>query len=620
MHQILRKFSIIALLLISGCRMPVHIDGAGVIFAEQTGKVHGPGYVFEINRDFNEIFWPIPAPGHQFEGWGNICSTSYGRCELSLTEELWGQDRDVPLSARYESGYAGPLRLYYYDISWSSTDRTLRVPASSVALEGVHPRDNPRLFMASTDLALIIPGTRVGPEYRFPVPTNTGYNYQDLWLFVSGTDSNGVIASAAIDFGVSERVEASALRAHSQYSPWRDVLPRCAAASNPFALCTLEVLPFLGATTQAPEIKDILQRTVVSHPWMGKRFGEVLRRLPPHLLTLFRGITAVVIDANIRPSFYTTATGAIYLDPQSLWLTPTERETVDWEPDYRSDFGSALGFLSADLYVAGNSPAWQPAWFYPEDESRQLDDILWPIANLLIHELAHANDAMPPALQSQVVQTDTPLNATFRLERRSASFLLQATYPLRSSLLYQLGAVLFQGAPTNLLIRSLTPSEVGLEFGADDASALYAYASVYEDTAMLVEEVLTRHYFGLDRVVSFLDVPALEDAPCTDYTVRWGVRNRAGNAAVKERARLVLAGILGEDNVSTYLSSMPDTENIVRGIGLCESLPLLSAQQQATPGQYISAPLLARQQATRVRKHQQVRSLVQRGRARKDLR
>ena len=65
----------------------------------------------------------------------------------------------------------------------------------------------------------------------------------------------------------------------------------------------------------------IMQRLVVSHDWMGQRFKEVLDILPAEILQLMSGVTAVVIDDDIRPSYYTNWTGAIYLDPANLWLT-----------------------------------------------------------------------------------------------------------------------------------------------------------------------------------------------------------------------------------------------------------------------------------------------------------
>lgn len=613
MSSPIRIVVIFSLIFLGACRMPVEISGEGFVYGQRAGDTYSHGYLFDINEDFDETFWPVPAPGHSFSRWTDICNRTYGPCELSLTRDLWEQDREIPLGSRFAAGYRGPLELVNYELYWSESTRTLSIPVDSLEIEGVHPQDSPRLFMAPSDLGELVPARRVGNDYRFRLPNNR-YNFRDYWLFVSARDSDGVIASASFDFGLGEQVRVEELRAHSKRSPYADILAGCVSANNPFAMCTLGELPFLGTSSANPSISDVLQRTVVTHGWMGKRFAQVLQRLPPDMLKMFRGVTAVVISSRVRPAFYITTSGAIYLDPQDLWLTPGERDTIDWEPDYRSGFGSALEFISADLYVDGNRPAWFYSSQYAQGESRGINDIVWPLANLLLHELAHANDAMPPALLPLVTPQETPLDATFRFDRDAASTQLENIYPLRSTLLSDLGEVLFRGEPASRFILSLTPRELGLEFEADDASALYGYSTPFEDTAMLVEEALTRYYFGLDRIASFLDVPASADPDCTEYTLRWGVRNRVATPAVRARAELVLAGILDEADVSRYLDAMPDTQDLERGIGLCESLVLLPSVNPAIPGQFITPIDLSRQRALQVDTHREVRERAGRGR------
>ena len=94
-----------------------------------------------------------------------------------------------------------------------------------------------------------------------------------------------------------------------------------------------------------PDIEDILNRTLVSHQWM-KRFEQYLRDsvVGQDMLNLLRGVTAVVISAEVRPSFYWAVTGAIYLDADN-WLTPVERDTLNEAPDYRAGFGAELQLL-----------------------------------------------------------------------------------------------------------------------------------------------------------------------------------------------------------------------------------------------------------------------------------
>ena len=68
---------------------------------------------------------------------------------------------------------------------------------------------------------------------------------------------------------------------------------------------------------------------------MAVRMREVLTQMPPELLLIMRGVTAIVISYDIRPSFYWQGTGAIYIDPERLWLTTAEQSTIDQTPDYR---------------------------------------------------------------------------------------------------------------------------------------------------------------------------------------------------------------------------------------------------------------------------------------------
>jgi hypothetical protein len=602
-----------AMLLLSACRMPVFVSGEGFVFGEQSGQIYRGGHVFNINEDFEETFWPVPAPGHSFARWTRICNDRAGACQVSLDQPLWSQDQTVPLIARYRADYAGPLDLLDYEGLIDPGGSLITVPIASIVLSGASTTENPRFFMATTDLAVVVPAVIEGGSLQFTVPEGSARR-QDYLLFVSATDTDGVIASTSFRFGIADRVRQSALSPVREDSPWADVLPGCAAANGPFQLCTLNTLPFLGSTHPNPDVDAVLERTVVTHPWMGVRFEQVLRRLPPDMLKMFRGVTAVVIGSRVRPAFYTSATGAIYLDPQNLWLNPDERDSIDWEPDYRFDFALDLNFISYELYLAGTKSAWLPSFAYLEGESRTLADILWPMANLLIHELAHANDAMPPRLLPWVAPTDTVLEATYRVDGQTPSRDLLFTYPLRSALLYELGSVLFFGAPTNPAIASLGPVDIGLEFEQDIANALYAYATPYEDTAMLIEEVLTSHYFGLDRVASFLAVPTSENPDCGEYTVGWGSINRAANPAIRERARLVLSGILDEADVSRYLGSLPPERNIQSGLGICDSLPLLSNADRSIPGRFVKPTEIAREQILRLNTHRVMRERGRRGR------
>ena len=113
-----RLATIAALLLLAGCRMPVEVAGQGYVFGENTGQLYRAGYTFEINEDFQETFWPVPAPGYRFGRWTHICNNTAGACALSLDEQLWSRDDSIPLGSRFRPNYDGPLQLNYYETYW----------------------------------------------------------------------------------------------------------------------------------------------------------------------------------------------------------------------------------------------------------------------------------------------------------------------------------------------------------------------------------------------------------------------------------------------------------------------------------------------------------------------
>ncbi|QFU77653.1 hypothetical protein EY643_19335 [Halioglobus maricola] len=614
------RFITLALVaFLSACRMPIVIQGEGFIFGAESSAIYQDGYVLEINEDFQQTFWPVPAPSHYFESWNAICKGGdFLECPLELTEEAWGQDREVPLDATFLPGYAGPLQLIDYQYFWNELSRTLTIPVDSIQLIGGDPSAALRAFVAPPGMSLVVAGRRVGDNFEFQLPVSQ-YTADEFWLFLSTLDEEGTLATVGSEFGNDDYMNpVTDFKPHSKNSPWTNVLVGCATANDVHSLCSMETLPYVGAVTDSPTLQDVMHRVVVSHGWMGQRFANVLKQLPPEMLKMFRGVTAIVIGSEVRPSFFTPLTSAIHIDPQDLWLTPAERNTIDWEPDFRSGFGAALNFIPASTYLAGSNYAWYSSSSYPEGYTRGMSDIIWPLGYVLIHELAHANDYIHPAITPDASGTRTPLDYYFLLNGQDASTSLANTYPLNSDLLYRVGNVLFQGAEASADILSLSGDAIGNEFAADSANAFYAYSNIYEDTASLVEEVLMRYFFGLNKMQAFVDVPISAEPVCTEYTVRWGSVNRAAVPQIKERARLVLSTILGEADVSKYLDAVPEQTKLQTGIGLCESLPLLSAgplQDTRLAGQYRDLKNFPRRMANHERAHKEHRSLQARRKA-----
>jgi hypothetical protein len=315
--------------------------------------------------------------------------------------------------------------------------------------------------------------------------------------------------------------------------------------------CSLLRLPILGLETASPSVDDVMGRVLVSHAWMGARFRELLETAPADLLLLFRPVTAVAISSDVRPSFYLTATGAIYLDPAGLWLTQQERDSVSTRPDFRSDFDAVLAFRMLWRYVRGSAPAYRTQ---PRPGAlRSFEEVRVAMARLLYHELAHANDFLAPARLGSL----SPYQGLDTAARPDVQRELAARLPLRSSLMRGLARVRFTGAPATLFQTTIGPGGVAAEFAADAANDFYNYTNDAEDTAMLFEELMTSIRFGAARDVAVTPPPAVPNPTGSDYIVHWGQRNRVGDANVRERVRLVARLLIPELSLDAEIDALP---------------------------------------------------------------
>lgn len=360
-------------------------------------------------------------------------------------------------------------------------------------------------------------------------------------------------------------------------SPYKAAIVNCVKIVNdkPVSSCKLTTLPFIGQNTNSPTKADILAQTVVSHPWMAVRFEQLLGQMPKDIYLLFRGVTAVVIGADIRPSHYRTDSGAIYLDPADLWLNASERATISKEEDFRSGFSNGLAFRSLWRYVSGRTDAFG---YFPLDgpvSTRSINDIVRPMADLLFHELAHANDFMPPAYVAQANPQLTPAAAIDALESAWVSTGLKAQARLNSQMQFDLAQIMFYGVKATEVQKRLLPEQVGLDFSIDGANDSYNYSSQFEDVAMLFEEVMMKYHYNVDREIAFTDAPPATGATCANYVVRWGVRNRIGDPLVKSRAQLIVQKLLGATDTTAYFASLPAPRSMLTGVDWCSNLTAL---------------------------------------------
>jgi hypothetical protein len=344
----------------------------------------------------------------------------------------------------------------------------------------------------------------------------------------------------------------SRVYAYKPAGRYANVLQRCAYdpqlqwTGSGKNTCTLATLPFLAQDTggNEPTVAQIMDRVVVSHDWIGAVFEQFISRSDmADVRRLLNGVTAIVIGAHVRPSFYFGLTGAIYLDADNFWLTPAQRDVIDETPDFRSGFDRDLAYSGVWRYVQNSQNIFL---FFPPDArlDRTVDYLVFESAWLLYHELGHAGDFLPPAVRGSL---DPALTAWDNIGPRFGagqlpSDVLAAQLPLTSDIMRALAQVKFFGVAADPTQRTYTPQQVGEFFRADRATDEYNYSTIREDIAMLFEEFMMARNHGIRRDVAITD-KITPTTTSNSLIVRWGQRGRAGAPTVNPRVKLAVQNI-----------------------------------------------------------------------------
>jgi len=344
--------------------------------------------------------------------------------------------------------------------------------------------------------------------------------------------------------------------------------------------CGLSDLPFIGQEAANPTVDDIMSRVVVSHSWMGERFQEALSIMPDDMRLLFRSITAIVIDADIRPAYYWGGTAAIYIDPAYLWTTNEEKATIDVEEDFRAGFGNDLNFVDTWRYTLNDNYAY-PSYSLTGDDERTVEEMAMPLIRLFYHELAHANDFMPPQQLAGLSTNQTALESLNNVGSGRVSSRLYNDSPLLSQILLDLAETRFQTGEADPTQVSYTAEFVGSEHENDSANHFYGYSTLREDLAMMFEAVMMKRNFNIEMDIGYLDRPTVEDPFCNDFKVGWGKRNVIGSARVKPRAEFVASEILPELEWANFFSNIDGMRSMTPGLGWCTNLILDGASTTA---------------------------------------
>jgi len=533
---------------------------------------------------------------------GKIAGAVIAGCTGPLTEVVWTQTGGPAVTLLSAKGQAISFEpptagTYTFAIAFRDAGGALR--ASAVSVNAIAPV-TPVAVLARVDHAVRKGGN--GSLRAWPAlaagETQTWTQTAGPAVTLDATDPNRVLFVApdvtrdtALVFRVTRRLATGAIDTDDVYvlvenyaqapadpafvfsdvhvsrvHPYRPTGPfalnlvRCTYEANLQYLgtgmntCPLLTLPYLHTTTTAagaeiPTVDQIMDRVVVSHDWMGDVFEQLLRtQANEDLLRLFNGVTAIVIGAQVRPSFYYALTGAIYLDADNFWLTAAQRDVINETPDFRSDFDRDLQYSGVWRYTFNNLNIFLP---FPAD-SRIPRDITYLLSEagwLLYHELAHASDFLPPAVRPGLDLTQTAWGnvAPRYVNGQLPSDLLTATYPLMSAEMKGLAQVKFWGATADAAQRAYTPTQVGTFFSGDQATDEYNYSSqdgtkFREDLAMVFEEFLMfrNHTFRRDVAITDKITPTTTSST---LIVRWGQRGRIGEASIKPRATLVLQNL-----------------------------------------------------------------------------
>lgn len=351
-------------------------------------------------------------------------------------------------------------------------------------------------------------------------------------------------------------------------SPYSAGLNDCIYNNEIDVSCFFRVLPLIGQQSESPEIDDILNRLLVSHPWMGDRFKQYLQQsvAAPDMLKLLRATNAIVISYDIRPSFYWTATGAIYLDANNFWMTPEERDTLNDQPDFRSGFSNELQFRIPWRYVKDNRSYLSSNQYPIADRlSRDFSDLEASVTWLMYHELGHANDFFPPTSWSKLSDNSSPLQYFNDNEANSLQFSL--SFPLNSAEMTNLAQVSFAGEDATSQQKALSASDVVGLFEPDNAPAYYSYSTIREDYATLFERFMMAYRMGVSA-----DVAVTNDD--SELIVSWGQRDRISELNIRPRVTAVVDQILPELDVESLQLNLPAPKLMQVGSSWFENLDL----------------------------------------------
>ncbi|MGB0867507.1 MAG: hypothetical protein ACPGSC_13430 [Granulosicoccaceae bacterium] len=366
----------------------------------------------------------------------------------------------------------------------------------------------------------------------------------------------------------------SDLKSYRTDSDYAEALAVCPGLYQRDRVCTIGELPPLEVdSSDIPTVDEIMSRVSVSHDWMGARFEQALNLLPSEIRTLSKPLAAIVIDDDVRPSFFLSSSGTIYLDPKYLWLTQAEKDTISDHEDFRGAYATQMTTLPAWRYVDNGNYAYSSN----DATSRTEEDMVQSLARLLFHELAHANDFIETNRLASL-SSEAGFHQLINPEGGQMSDYVQSGLPLTSETLLDYAAALYLGLTASVQTTSLRGSLAGASLESEGANATYAYTTRYEDFAMLVEETMMQRHYGFQRDTAFIEQEVIgvdsQGDEITEVVVKWGQRGRIGDALVKPRAQTAMEQLLPEIDWATHFSNLAAPDHLTVGDTWAENLSL----------------------------------------------
>jgi hypothetical protein len=348
--------------------------------------------------------------------------------------------------------------------------------------------------------------------------------------------------------------EVGSLKPYNSSSLYALQMGDCVYADTSEKSCTVSTLPLIGIAKENITVQDILDRTMISHEFLGETFKEVLLKMKPEILQMFGAVTAIVISDRINPSFYYRISGAIYLSGRYFWKNTEEYKILNQVKDYRDGAELPFKFVFDHDYINNGKSYLHRA----AQNSQTYSEMAIIISRLLFHELTHANDYFPKSVYRSSEMEPNKTYAQISHSRFSNSQLAsmrQAT-KLASFKLNQVAQVLYQGNAVTSYEENVQTEEAITEFKNDIANDLYSYSTDREDLAMAAEEALMLYYYNIPRIVGVISLPTTEN-----YSLAWGEISRVLEPKIKARAVFAVENGLGKsiaENVSKRLDqSLP---------------------------------------------------------------